>query len=82
MERGRIEDVEQVAGLVNNQLHIDMMLHVLRQVRDAADTAKTPDELLGLNRAIAIVKAASMIPAEAVAILDMARSAKREEGER
>lgn len=79
LERGQVADFESVSALSHNSLHVDVLLHVLRQVRDAADRALTPDELKGLNKAIGIVKSALLIPSEAESVLREMRTNKGDE---
>lgn len=69
IERGQVEDFSAISALAHNSMHVDVLLHVLRRVRDAADRAVTPDELKGLNKAIGIVKEALLIPSEAEGVL-------------
>lgn len=79
LERGQVADFESISAMSHNSLHVDVLLHVLRQVRDAADRAVTPDELKGLNKAISIVKSALLIPSEAEAVLREMRANKDSE---
>ena len=79
LERGQVTDFEAVSALSHNSLHVDVLMHIIRQVRDAADRALTPEELKGLNKAIGIIKAALLIPSEAEAVLREMRANKGDE---
>jgi len=76
LERGLVEDFEAISALSHNSLHVDVLMHVIRQVRDSADRAQTTEELKGLNRALGIIKAALLIPSEAEAVLREIRASK------
>lgn len=78
MERGILADYEAMAALAHNGLHVDILLHILRQVRESADRATTPEELKGLTRAIQVIKAAMAMPYEAERHLRDLRSERAE----
>lgn len=53
---GDMNYIKNVAGLANNDIFKSEVLHALKRVRDAADTAKTPEELSGMQVGIRAIK--------------------------
>ena len=57
--------LQNVRGLGGNEIFISECMEALRLMRDAADVAKTPQELDGANKCIAIFKGFMAGPVEA-----------------
>ena len=62
--------LKEVCSIVDSRVWATEATEVLKQVRDMADKARTPDELKGYNNAIGVIKKLLHLKPEAIARLD------------
>lgn len=71
--------LELVAGFRGNDTYISLVSYALRLMREAADNAKTPEELKGCNEGIKHIKELITWPVEARNRLNFAREQREKD---
>jgi hypothetical protein len=74
------EYLQQVKGFANNGIFISEVVQTLIEAREAADKAKTPEELAGCQAGIAAIKRLLTAPARAAILLKQQSDIERETG--